>query len=355
MDSDFLMKNKCLDHEISYCMRIILVRIACILFFLLLLFFPQIAVSGASSGLLLWYQTVLPTLLPAMILAELLLRIHGDIYLTKLFHRPLEKLFHCSRNGAYGVMIGMLTGYPMGAKLTRSLYEQGRITKQEGIHLLHFCNQPSPMFLVGYVSLQTLSKGAVSLQHTILPQILLSVYGSAWLCSMISCYVSKDRTPAPSYDQEQISMNLKGQENPQKTTDSSFLSLLEQSMMNSIEVMVKIGGYMILFSILECFLFQLPLSNGFLLTIISGILEMTTGVRTAAASLPTDAALPLCCFMVSLGGLSGYAQTKNVLSSDLAKESHYLRWKVLQGILAFLLCLVLRILSLFFLSGLLTG
>lgn len=318
-------------------MKIILIRIACILFFLMLLLHPQTAVSGASAGLLLWYQTVLPTLLPAMILSDLLLRIHADAYLTGLLHRPLEKLFHCSQDGSYAVLIGMLSGYPMGAKTTQSLYDSGQITLSEASHLLHFCSQPSPMFLIGYVSLRMLSQGDPLLHRSMLPLILLSVYGSAWICCIISHFTQKIRHTEGTYPH----FDSQRQKNSQKTTDASFLSMLEQSMMTSFEVLVKIGGYLILFSILEAFLSQAPLPSQTLRILISGILEMTTGIQTAANTLGGPRAAALCCMIVSFGGLSGYAQTRNVMSPILNRQCRYLSWKFLQGILAYVLSLLL--------------
>lgn len=43
----------------------------CIIVFLLLLFFPTLSVQGASQGLLLWYQIVVPTLAPFMVVTQL--------------------------------------------------------------------------------------------------------------------------------------------------------------------------------------------------------------------------------------------------------------------------------------------
>lgn len=343
--------SACASSHGGYCMKTILIRIACILFFLSLLLEPQLAVAGASAGLLLWYQTVLPTLLPAMILSDLLLRIQADIYLTRWLHRPLEKLFCCSRDGAYAVLIGLLTGYPMGVKTAQSLYDSGRISSSEAIHLMHFCNQPSPMFLIGYVSLRMISLGEPAVHRRMLPLILLSVYGSAWICCRLSHLCASGR----SHPTDGLPLQADMAKSPQKTTDISFLSLLEQSMMTSFEVMVKIGGYMILFSILEAYLGQIPLPSQPLRVLISGGLEMTTGIQTAAGVFSGTKAAAFCCMIVSFGGLSGYAQTRNVMSPILNRRCRYLSWKLLQGILAYVLSLFLSTCGSLILRSLLPG
>lgn len=350
-------------------MKTILIRVACILFFLCLLLFPQTAVAGATDGLLLWYRTVLPTLLPAMILSDLLLRIHGDVYLTALLHRPLEALFHCSREGSYAVLIGMLAGYPMGAKTVQTLRQSGRIDSAEAVHLMHFVNQPSPMFLIGYVSLRMLSQGDASLHRRMLPLLLLSVWGSAWLCCLLSRLDARGRgkqirphrmdgggrrkpDPAP---RSQAGFRADSTPDPQKTTNLSLLSSLEQSMMTSFEVMVKIGGYMILFSILEAFWSGIPSASPLFRILVSGTLEMTTGIKTAADLCARIPAAAFCCMIVSFGGLSSYAQTRNVISPVLNRQSHYLAWKLLQAALAFLLSLLLSAGSRLVLRHLLPG
>ena len=60
-------------------------------------------------------------------------------------------VFGLSPGGAYVFLLGLLTGYPMGAKLTADLYYAGKISRQEAEYLLTFCNNPSPAFLITYV------------------------------------------------------------------------------------------------------------------------------------------------------------------------------------------------------------
>lgn len=45
-----------------------------LIFFLCMLSFPQTVFAGASYGLLLWFRHVLPTLLPYMVLINILIR-----------------------------------------------------------------------------------------------------------------------------------------------------------------------------------------------------------------------------------------------------------------------------------------
>lgn len=97
--------------------------------------FPISALQGASNGLLLWFNKVLPTLLPFIILSNILIKL--DI---------LKSI----PSFTYGLILGFLTGLPMGAKTSSDLLENNKINYKEASFLLSICNNPSPMFIINY-------------------------------------------------------------------------------------------------------------------------------------------------------------------------------------------------------------
>lgn len=353
-------------------MKTIGIRLLSILFFALVLLFPADTLAGSASGLLLWFQTVLPTLLPAMILADYLIRIRADRYISRLAARPLRFIFGVSDDGAYAVLTGFLCGYPMGAKTTASLLSRGRIAKEEADYLLSFCNQPSPMFLIGFLCAGLLSDPKRPAAWT--AAVLTGVYLSAFLTSFFfrtlrflkrqrpagrlsqgapphrSWPAFQNARPRPSAlpagerpDQAKALPTDKKSgpaEITQKTTDFSPLALLETSMMTSFEVMVKIGGYMMLFSILEAWIQKLSFPGPSPQSVLMGFVEMTTGSRQIAACWPLSRAAAFCCGVTAFGGLSGFAQTANVLKGSGLSAGRYFLWKLLQGGLAFALVLL---------------
>lgn len=336
-------------------MKTFIIRLLAILLFALMLLFPADTLSGASTGLLLWFQTVLPTLLPCMIAADFLLRIQADRCLTRILGRPLSLLFGTSRDGAYAILVGFLSGYPMGAKTAASLLTGQRITPSEASYLLSFCNQPSPMFLIGYLCISLLGKYGPHLSPVSL--MLAGVYGSAIFISFLyrSLRRMKRRfhtvwgneefhTPSESRCGKGFTFPA-SEKAAQKTADPSLLSLLELSMMTSFEVMVKIGGYMMLFSVLEAFILKLPLSCPAFQSILLGFVEMTTGSRHIAASLTFPWSAAFCCGVTAFGGLSGFAQTANVLKGSGLSVRHYFLWKLLQGCLAVIIVVLLSFLT----------
>ena len=91
---------------------------------LLLLCFPALSLEGARKGLLLWYNTVLPTLLPFMIFSGLLIGMEAVPVLITPFSPLLKRGLGLSDAGAFVLLTGMLCGYPMGAKNCSDLLDR---------------------------------------------------------------------------------------------------------------------------------------------------------------------------------------------------------------------------------------
>ena len=127
-----------------------------LLFFLLLLLFPQTVFRGAENGLLLWFRTVLPTLLPFLIVSNFLIRTDAARVLARLLTPVLGRLFRVSPYGSFAMLTGFLCGYPMGGKVTADLLREGRISLSEASYLLSFCNNTSPGFIVSFLVWQCL-------------------------------------------------------------------------------------------------------------------------------------------------------------------------------------------------------
>ena len=116
-------------------MKRLLYTLSTLLFFLLLLLFPQTVFRGAENGLLLWFRTVLPTLLPFLIVSNFLIRTDAARVLARLLTPVLGRFFRVSPYGSFAMLTGFLCGYPMGGKVTADLLREGRISLSEASYL----------------------------------------------------------------------------------------------------------------------------------------------------------------------------------------------------------------------------
>lgn len=271
----------------------------------LLICFPKLSIEGATTGLLLWYQIIIPTLAPFLITTQMVVSLGGIRFLTKPFAPIIQPLFHVSLNGSYILLCGLLCGYPLGAKLTSDFLLEQRISKKEASYLFSICNHPSPMFLAGYVRLKLYPE---------IPTywIFLSLYLPIVLISVLSKFFYQ-------IDSETTTI---------ESTPRSKPISLENAIHNTCSTMVLIGGNMMLFSILGIWLANCRFIPPIWRSYGMGFLEITTGVCQLAPN-----ALPVIA-CISFGGLSGIFQTKSVIKSTGLSIRHYLFWKLIHAMFA---------------------
>ena len=297
-----------------------LVVILLILLFMLLLIFPATAVTSARSGLLLWFQVILPTLLPFMILSKLLLETNSISCLTFLFSIPSKKLFFLSNEGTFVVLTGFLCGYPMGAKLANDLYLHNQISRNEALYLLSFCNNLSPMFISSFLTLSCLDA------PKLLPFLILIIYGVPLLFAFLTQPIYRKQAKCTNIATENISSKIKSI--PFETLDTAILDCFTQ--------ITKLGGYIILFSILSG-MFLNFLIPPYVLALITGITEVTTGlnyiaVQNFSLSVRLLFSIPVCVF----GGLSGLMQTYSMIKDTDLPFLPYIMAKLIQSAMALL-------------------
>ena len=117
---------------------------------LFLLLFPVPALAASRRGLNLWFGTLVPTLLPFLILSGFLIHT-GLVHIPASLLAPVfGRLFGVSPLGSYACFIGFLCGFPMGAKVLADLTRNGRMAPEEASYLLGFINNVSPSFVITF-------------------------------------------------------------------------------------------------------------------------------------------------------------------------------------------------------------
>ncbi len=305
-------------------------RLLPVLCLVLLLARPALAFAGARDGLVLWATVVLPTLLPFMICSGVIVALDGVGLLTRPFAPFFSGLLKLSPNGCFVLMSGLLCGYPMGAKTDSEFLDSGRVSPAQARYLLAIANHPSPMFVLGYVMdrISLVEGGAGCPLWMMALALYLPVIPIARLARRIYNYHGEEdlkaagpgRTPAPfSFDVH---------------------------MMGCFETMVKIGGYIMLFSILAMYLANLPLRPPLVRPALLGAVEITTGIQAIAGSVSGFPAAILIAAATAFGGFSGIFQTKSVLKNAGLSIRHYTLWKALHSLITCILLIALRSLGL---------
>ncbi|MEZ3423451.1 MAG: hypothetical protein K1W39_07025 [Lachnospiraceae bacterium] len=289
---------------------------------LLFVIFPDITSKGAESGLLLWFNVIIPSLCPFMIISTMLVRLNVTSYISNMFYPLLHKVFKLSKDGCYPAVIGMLSGYPLGAKTVADLYKMGAFSRKEAQYVLGFCNNASPMFLFEYIGVKCLDLGQ--------PVLMLAV---VYLSAFINAF------PLFYHPASGISGN---KDKYLQKKNYSMMEALDDSILSSAVTLVKVGGYIILFSILAELLQSMAAVSDIFKIAGAGILEITTGGEIiAGVQMP----LYIKCIVISafcaFGGLSSVAQTSSVLIGTDLSTKKYIFVKARQALIAAALAAVI--------------
>ena len=291
-------------------------------FFLLMLCFPTFTFLGASNGLLLWFQILLPTLLPFIIISNLLVRTNFILFISRLFRPLFQKLFSISESACYIVFVGFLCGYPMGAKAIGDCIKNKIISKTEGQYLLSFCNNTSLMYIISFLVMQNFQ------DSSLLFVTLCIMLFSPILCSFI--FRRKYQKTEP-FLQSKCIVN-------QPLT--FHFSLFDNSIMNGFESITKIGGYMILFSIL------FSIGSHFPIKWFLPILEMTSGTSAILNwQLPFIYTYPLVLGLTSFGGFCAVAQTYSMLQGSGLSIKPYIIQKLITAMVTSLFAYIYVLIS----------
>lgn len=116
-----------------YASRLIM-PICIILLLIMLIFLPEVSFEYMKSSLKLCAQSLVPSLFPFMVISDFLVSGSSDGIFKRLLCKPIQLIFGTSCDGAFAALLGLLCGFPIGAKSALKLYEDGRISHAEMCH-----------------------------------------------------------------------------------------------------------------------------------------------------------------------------------------------------------------------------
>jgi len=306
--------------------------------------FPQEAYSAASQGLLLWWQVVLPSLLPFFICAELLVAMGAMNYMGALLEPLMRPIFRLPGEASLAIVMGYTSGFPTGAAITARLRQNNLISKEEGERLLAFTNNASPLFIVVGVATGILNSPELGM-------LLLGIHYLSNLCIGIF-------------------LRFFAKENSSKTQKRCFNSKCRINIIRHNEPIGKliknaaqkaggniaiIGCYLVFFSVLTQMLATTGLAqllwqpflawgfpNEIIASISAGFWEMTLGVNTVGSgALTNSVAFPLCAGILAWGGLSVQAQVAAMVSETDIRCGIYLVCRFIHAAISFILALAI--------------
>ena len=267
--------------------------------------------AAAFEALSLCGRTVIPALFPFMAVSTLLISLGFGEWLAPHLAGLMTTLFHLPGCSGSALLLGLVGGYPIGARTAAELYAAGQLTREEAERLLAFCNNSNPVFLISVL-------GA-------------GVFGSArlgiwlWLIHLLSALLTglvfRRGSRAP-----------RRREIPQVVCKTCTLSAaLVDAVRRALGGILSVCAFVVLF-----YVASLPLRtlDGWLRPVLVGSVELFS--LTPLLS-PTPAGFLTAAFCTGWGGLSVLCQTAAVLDGTALSLRTAVLGKVVQGLFSLLL------------------
>ncbi|WP_026889188.1 sporulation integral membrane protein YlbJ [Clostridium beijerinckii] len=288
--------------------------------------------TAAIDGCKLWYNTILPTTFPFVVICNLLIYYDGINLYSKFLGPLICKPLGLSRNCSFPIVASILCGYPLGAKYCVDLYNMEYIDRYEYERLLNIASNVGPLFLIGSVAGTLL--GNVSLGYILLIGSNLSIILMGFLTKKKRNLNKLSSLPCP------------------KNESMNFGNAVKNAVQNGINTTLSIGGFIIIFSVVISLVKNnlyiniafrqldniLKLPSQTLYSIFLGSIEMTNGcsiISPLQISLPLK--LGIISFLTSFSGLAVIAQVSSFVSDTKINYSRYIFLKVIQGIVSFII------------------
>lgn len=267
--------------------------------FVLLLSEPAVSSEATLARLRFFVGSVFPSLFAALCLSGLLVS-----------SPPARALYRFP----FGVeltalVLGVLCGFPVGARTALQLYEEGRISKKRAEFLCGFSNLASLPFLVGVVGSALFGDVAFGVRLALLQAAsALLTAGVLYALLRPSCHgVQTERKAA-----------------------AIGVSAVARAVAGSAHTMLELGGMLIFFGVAADLTLHVSGvdPNGVWAAILQSTLEFSSGVARAAA-LSGETGKLLTAAAVGFSGLCVCAQVAAVTRGKLSLRP-YLLGKLLQ-------------------------
>ena len=302
---------------------------------------PAEACSLAALALQLWFEKMIPSLFPFMILSGLIVRLDLGRLLSVPVYPVLGRLYQISKTMCTTLLMGFLFGFPLGAKTVAESYSLGQLSKPQAQFLLSFCNNIGPVYLLSFaLPLLGLSGGKNSMPRL---GVILIFFGLPLLYGLALRHLVYRRfsfcTENPSSPDRQGA-----------SEKTSFVPALDASVTSACAAITRLGGYMIFFIVCNLIAEQgaaaanAPAAKiliGRFSVVLAPFLEITSGLALSKDALPAALSMTFLTF----GGLSCFAQTYTCIRETDLSFGNCCFHKLLQTAIAF--CLYALLFSVF--------
>ena len=310
-----------------------------VLFTICLIIFSSSNLLAARNGLELWANSVFPSLFPFFVATELLSYTNFTNILGKCLNKIIKPLFNIRGEGAFAFIMGIISGYPVGAKIACNLRNSNICSKEECERLLSFTNNSGPLFIIGTIGIGMFGSSLIGI-------LLLITHVLACITVGILFRFWKNSNKPTHFLSNKETKYLKKNNNVYL---SNLGEVIGKSISTSISNILNIGGFIVIFSviisilknsnillILEPFFEFLHIPTKLAENFLLGLVEITNGIFTIS-NIPQKKLsinIILSSFLLGCGGISILLQVWSIVSKTDLSIKPYIIGKILHGLFA---------------------
>ena len=245
---------------------------------------PKVYMASSINGFMAFATKVFPSLFIFFFLTKIIIELNVLDGISNILSPITKKLFNSPGDGAYVFLIGLICGYPVSAKITSDLFLSGKISSTDATNIATYTSTSGPMFVIGSV-------GVAMFNNFYLGALILLCHAlGAVLTGLFMC--RKQTTKIHSF-------KLTQKETPKIST------AISNSMFNSINSVLIVGGFIVVFYCLIDVVLNFVSLNGIIKPLVCGAIEMTRGlIELSSLMLPFNLNLIFGTFIISFGGFS---------------------------------------------------
>ncbi len=300
-------------------MNYILALFLSILVAIMMVVFPRESLAASKYGIDLWFNNVLPALLPFFVCTKVMTRLGVSKIIGRFLEPIMRPIFRVPGEASFVFVVSITSGYPIGIKLVTEMRQKKTITQNEAERMLSFCSTSGPLFILGAVGVGMFGNTALGWS------IAFSHFAGALLNGIIFRFHGKSNR---FYQERKSFSEVFKDAKIESRSNQSFIVFLGEAIIDSFKTLLLICGYIVLFSIfvtlfekffllhllsaLDCFHGNMEVLS----SCLKGFFEMTIGCSAVSqvSNISFITTSILCTAIVSWGGLSTLAQALTFIS-----------------------------------------
>ena len=275
---------------------------------------PSLIIESGISSINIFKTKLFPSIFPFFVLASLLLELGIATKISNKLNPIFKRLFHVEGNSSFIILVSIISGFPSGSKYVVESYKNKTIDKATANYLLTFTHFANPLFILGTCGLIL---NSLSLAYKIL---IIQIISNLILGIILR--------PKEIISSKKIN----------NYQNKSFLEALPKAINDAIKLLLFMLGSITFFMFFSKLLTTSLSLNSFFETIITGILDMTSGICLVPSIDTTNYIRGLLILtFITFGSFSVHLQVLNNIKEEDLEYKYFFFGRIIETSIALLL------------------